>query len=138
MTLNTNATSAELNSSEGHVVNESDYAKLYHETQEQLAQANAIIAASNSASSSAPGKSVQPKLTAQRLRATVGELGWLNMSRADRLMAIGCDPSISDDFLRKVFGRNSVGTVGRDLQRTDPSRHALLREAAHCTGMYAA
>jgi hypothetical protein len=123
---------------DAHVVTESDYQKLYEESQAENARMALVMTAARVATTpTAPGASTKAKVTAQRVRTLAGEVGFLNMSRAERLVSVGCDPSISDEFLSKVFGRGNNGTIGRDLHRTDPARYNVLREASLILNLFA-
>jgi hypothetical protein len=118
-------------------VTETDYQKLYEQKVEENDRLSAVIAASRIATSTPANKSHRPAITAARMRALVGDAAYLNMSRTEKLVALGVDPaSASDDLLRRAFGRGAAGSVGADLHKTSPARYSLLREAALALNIY--
>lgn len=97
-----------------------------------------LLTASRVSSSAAP-KSVKPSITADRARAMVGALAWQKMTRDERLISVGVDPkSVTNEGLRKIFGRGNDGSIGQDLMKTSPSRYSALKEAALAVGVYGA
>jgi hypothetical protein len=114
-----------------------DYEALYNEKVAENDRLSSVIAASRIATSAPANKSHRPAITAARMRAMVGDAAYLNMSRTEKLVALGVDPaSASDDLLRRTFGRGAAGSVGADLHKTSPARYGLLREAALALNIY--
>ncbi|MGH9598051.1 MAG: hypothetical protein ACRD3K_14755, partial [Edaphobacter sp.] len=122
---------------DGTLTTEVDYKTLYESTRGELERTQVLVAAQKTHGAS-PASTSRAGLTAAQVRSQVGELPFLNMGRVERLMAVGADPSVSDEFLKKLFGRGSDANFARDLNRTDPQRYRTLREAALVTGAYAA
>jgi hypothetical protein len=76
---------------------------------------------------------------ASRVKALLGPLALLKMTRDEKLQSLGVDPaSVTDDGLKKIFGRGNDGKMGGDLQKTSPARYAQLREAALLLNVYGA
>ena len=88
-------------------------------------------------SESARNRDRQPGLSVERLKAQTGALRYQQMSRAERLTALGVDPATSDDLLRQLFGRGNDGKLAADLKKADPHKYRVLREGAIATGTYA-
>jgi hypothetical protein len=127
------------NTEAAHVVTESDYQRLYEESKAENERLKVVMTAAriNGTPSTAAGAANRHRGAANRVRAVVGDAGFHQMSRAERLTAVGCDPTISDEFLKKVYGRGNNGAIGRDLHRTDPEKYALLREASLILNIFA-
>jgi hypothetical protein len=122
-----------------HVVTPSDWERLYEESKAENDRLKVVMTAAriNGTPSTAAGAANRHKGAANRVRAVVGDAQFQQMSRAERLTAVGCDPTISDEFLRKIYGRGNTGAIGRDLHRTDPEKYALLREASLILNIFA-
>jgi hypothetical protein len=116
-------------------VDADSYKRLYEAQREENSRIQRQLDLTRSERTNSPA-SVKPRITCERVRATVGELAFLNMTRKERLVAVDVDPSVTDEFLKKVFGRGSNGSIGRDLHRTDPANYARLREAAKITNAF--
>src|SRR5216683_1217608 len=108
-------------------VTPSDYQKLYEEKSAEVDTLNAVIAASRVATNTPAGKSFKPVITADRLRAMVGDLAYHKMPRKDKIVALGGDPATSDEVLKKAFGRGNDGVFANDLHRSDPRKYSLYR-----------
>jgi len=116
----------------------SDWENLYSQQKLENERLQAVITATRSARAAAP-QSVKPAMTAERLRASVGDLALLKMSRDEKLQSLGVDPaSVTDDGLHKLFGRGNDGKAAAELSKVNPGRYGLLREAAVLLGRYAA
>jgi hypothetical protein len=113
-----------------------DFQTLYQEKVEEVDRLNAVITAGRIAASAPANKSHKPVITTQRLRAMVGDATFLGMSRTEKLVALGVDPKVSDDVLRKGWGRGNDGQFGSDLMKTNPREYGLLKEAAIALNIY--
>jgi hypothetical protein len=114
-----------------------DYQKLYEDKVAENEMLTTVIAASRVATSTPANKSFKPVITADRLRAMVGDLAYHKMPRHDKVVALGGDPTTSDEVLKKAFGRGNDGVFANDLHRSDPRKYALYRELAIGLGLYA-
>lgn len=136
MTLQTSITEA--TTTEAHVVNEGDYQRLYEESRAENERLQTVMTSARmNGVPSTTGATNYSKGAATRVRAVVGEHQFQKMSRAERLTSIGADPTLSDQFLSRVFGRGNDGSIGRDLFKTDKARYDLLREASIILNLYA-
>jgi phosphoglycerate dehydrogenase-like enzyme len=108
----------------------SDYKALYDEKTAEVDRLNAIITAGRIAATTPANKSHKPVITTARLRAMVGDAAFVNMSRTERIVGLGGDVSVTDDTLRKGWGRGNDGKFAQDLHKTDPRKYGLLREMA--------
>jgi hypothetical protein len=113
-----------------------DYKAMYEAKLEETERLNAIITAGRIAASAPANKSHKPVVTAQRLRAMVGDATFLGMSRTEKLVALGVDPATPDDVLLKGWGRGNDGRFAQDLMKTDPRKYGLLKEAALALNLY--
>jgi hypothetical protein len=117
-----------------------DFEALYRAEKLEKESLQNLQAATRSQSTTAhPSLNTRPSMTADRVRAING-LGTVHqMSRAQKLQALGVDPStISDDGLRALFGRKQDGKLAQDLFKTNPGRYRLLKECADILNLYAA
>jgi hypothetical protein len=124
-----------------HEVTEHDYEALYAESRAENERLKAVLdAARLSAGGGAPARpSAKAAVSADRVRALLGPVGFLNTTRDEKLKALGVDPaSVTDDGLKKLFGRGADFQAAQDLQRSNPGRHATLRECAKILNLYAA
>jgi hypothetical protein len=115
-----------------------DFEKLYEEKVLENERLNAVLTASRIATSAPANKSHKPVITTARLRAMVGDAAFLGMSRTERIVALGGDVSVTDDALRKGFGRGNDGKFAQDLHKSDPRRYGLLREMAIALNIFGA
>jgi hypothetical protein len=123
-----------------HALTPSDYEKLYEEQRVETERLQGLLAISRIGNAQTNHKpSVKPVVTAERARAVLGPVGFLNTGRDDRLRAVQVDPaSITDEGLRKLFGRGADFKAAQDLQRSNPGRYAALREGAKILNLYCA
>lgn len=124
---------------EYHEVTPSDYELLYQEQRQENERLKALLTVARV--SGTPGNtqtSTRPVVTAERVEATLGRAAFLNTSRSEKLQAIGLDPSVTDEYLRKLFGRNADFKAAQDLHKTSPGKYALLREGAKILNIFAA
>ena len=126
-----------------HEVTEHDYENLYREQRAENERLKAILDAArlSSASSGAPAARPNAKaaVSADRVRTLLGPVGFLNSTRSEKLMALGVDPaSVTDDGLRKLFGRGADFQAAQDLQRSNPERYAVLKQCALILNLYSA
>jgi hypothetical protein len=115
-----------------------DFQKLYEEKVEENDRLQNIITSARIASSAPVNKSHKPSVTVARLRATLGDAVFHGMSRNEKLVSLGVDPKVSDDTLRKGWGRGNDGRFASDLMKTNPREYGLLREAAIALNIYGA
>jgi hypothetical protein len=118
-----------------------DFEAISNELRAENERLKSVLAAAkiSSTPTAANQKSAKPVLTAERFKALVGPVAVLQMTRQEKLSGLGLDPSsVSDDYLKQVFGRGADGAFGQELIRTSPQRYYLLREAAIILGIYCA
>jgi hypothetical protein len=115
-----------------------NYEEMYRSQREENERLGNIIAAGRLAPSQAhPDKDRKPGVTADRLKAMLGPVGFLRASRAEKLTGLGLNPSeISDAGLTKLFGKGNNGKESSDLHKTNPFRYRQLREAAIVLNLY--
>ncbi len=81
-----------------------------------------------------PRPDVRPAMTNDRLRALWGDLRYQKSSEAERITALGGDPSTVDrGLLKRLFGSPADGNDGREAQelaKTNMGRYRTLREYA--------
>ena len=126
-----------------HEVTEKDYEALYQDQRAENERLKAILDAARLSSAGRGSPAARPStkatVSSDRVRALLGPVGFLNTSRDEKLKALGVDPaSITDDGLKKLFGRGADFQAAQDLQRSNPGRHATLRECAKILNLYAA
>lgn len=114
---------------------EGDFQALYEASQIENAKLNHLIEAARFSAPPASSASTKTLDTVERIRARIGEDAYRKLTREERLTAVGVDPTISDEFLLKLFGRKFVPTLQRDLHRTDPAKYSRLRQAARILGL---
>jgi hypothetical protein len=69
--------------------------------------------------------------TMEQVRDRMGRATWFQLTEAQKLSALGLDPSTVDkNQLRTLFGAKSDGSYAVDFQKTNPYRYKQLREAA--------
>jgi hypothetical protein len=115
-----------------------DYKALYEQKSEEVDSLNAIITASRAATRIPANQSHKPSITAERFRAQVGDVAFLNMTRAQKLMGVGVDPATPDDVLHQGWGRGNDGKFAQDLMKSDPKKYSSLRQAAIVLGIFGA
>lgn len=114
-----------------------DYEALYNEKTAEVERLQTVLTAGRLAANRPDNRSSKPQITAERVKALVGNAGLLKMSRAEKLASIGVDPnSVTDELLRRIFGRGADGAVGQDLMKSDPARYGLLKQAAIILNIY--
>jgi hypothetical protein len=80
--------------------------------------------------------SAKAAISVEQARGRMGNQ-WFLSTDAQKLQALGIDPnSINREELRRLFGRNASSHDAVDHQRSNPQRHATLREAAKALGIY--
>lgn len=78
-----------------------------------------------------------PTKSAEQVKAQLGQVQMLNLTREQKLAALGVvDATVTDEFLRCLFGRSNTGQLAKDLHITSPARYALLKQCAILTGAY--
>lgn len=124
---------------EGHTVTASDYQVLLEEQRAENERLRAIITASRIAPvADHPQKDAKPAISAARLTATLGQTQINRMTRAEKLSALGLEPSSVDEaFLRQCFGRGNDGSAASELHKTSPLRYRQLKEASLLLGIFA-
>ena len=114
-----------------------DYKALYEGQAAKTAQLEAVIAAGRLQSSTAKGDDRKPAVTAQRLKAMLGPVGWLNSTRDEKLVGLGLNPrEVDDNLLKKLFGRGNDGKAAQDLHKQNPYRYRVLKEASEALDVY--
>jgi hypothetical protein len=122
-----------------HEVTSSEYEALYGEVQAENERLKAVIAASRIAPvTEHPLKDAKPSITAERVKALVGQHGVNKMTRSEKLASLQIDPtSVDDTLLRKCFGRGNDGSAALELHKTSPLRYRQLKEASLLLGIFA-
>lgn len=115
-----------------------DFEAMYNEKVEENNRLQNIITSAKIASSAPVNKSHKPAVTVARLRATLGDAVFHGMSRFEKLTSLGAPTDVSDDTLRKGWGRGNDGRFASDLMKTNPRQYGLLKEAAIALGIYGA
>ena len=117
-------------------VSESQYKQLYEAQKLETERANALLTAARSTTAVAP-QTIRPAMTADRVKATLGDLAVYKLTRDQKLQSLGIDPaSITDQALSQLFGRGNDGKLGADLVKSNPRQYFLLREAAMLLNLY--
>jgi hypothetical protein len=116
----------------------SDYEQLYYQSQEKIQELENVIKASRiKPVSEHPSKDAKPGMTDEKLRAQIGANAYGNLSRADKVAALGVDPSTVDEvFLRKCFGKSNSGVEAKELFNSNPLRYRVLKEVAKALNIY--
>jgi hypothetical protein len=116
-----------------------DYEALYLAEKAEKEQAHAVLAATRSQTASSANANQKPVITADRFKATVGPVAFLNMTRDAKLRGMGADPAaISDDGLYALFGRGNDGKLAQDLMKSNPGKYRTLKEYALVLNIYGA
>ena len=124
---------------EDTIVLKTDWEDLYNHQKAETARLHTIIDAARVAPSAFPVHRVQAAITAERVKATVSPTAFLKMTRDDKVRSLGLDPaSITDDGLRKVFGRGADNSVKVELMKVSPKRYAELKQASLILNIFAA
>lgn len=124
---------------EDATVLKTDWEDLYNNQKAETARLSTIIDAARVAPSAAPAQRVQPAITADRVKATVSPTAFLKMTREDKIRSLGVDPaSITDDGLRKVFGRGCDNSLKVELMNVSPRRYAELKQVSLILNIFAA
>jgi hypothetical protein len=116
-----------------------DYENLYLAQKEETERLKNVLAASRLSTAPATGnrQATKPAVTADRVRALVGPVGVLKMTRSEKLQSLGLEPaSVDDGYLRRLFGRSNDGTAASELMKQNPSRYLILREAAKILNIF--
>jgi len=123
----------------GHEVTEGDYEALYSESQAENERLKAVITAARLAPvADKPGKDLKPAVSAERLKAMLGQHGINKLTRTEKIVALGLDPAgVDDSFLRRCFGRGNDGSAASELHKTSPLRYRQLKEASLLLGIFA-
>jgi len=121
-------------------VTPSEYQKAYELAIADNARMQLVLQAArlNGAGSTPGAGSTKAKITADRVRGLLGDNEFRKLTRSERLTAVGVDPSISDEFISKIFGRKFDASLSRDLHRSDPEKYNRLREASKILNLFAA
>ncbi len=100
----------------------------------KIAELERIIAAGRIGEHPSSPKDGRPAMTADKLRALWGDKRYLHGStEAEKLTAIGVEPTVDRGLLLTLFGKASEGNDGKaaqELMKANPARYRLLREAA--------
>jgi hypothetical protein len=117
-----------------------DYKALHIEAQAEVERLNAIISAGRfTPQTNHPLKDAKPSVTSARLKAMVGPVKFLQMTRSEKLVGLGLNPAeVDDEFLKRCFGRGNDGKAAQELYKSNPFRYRQLREAADILSIYAA
>jgi hypothetical protein len=116
-----------------------DYSLMYSEMREENTRLKAIMTAARIEGKPvhAPGADRKPAVSAEHVRRSLGPLAMHNMTRNQKLEALGLNPeAVSDGALKKLFGRGNDGVAAKDLHNADPLRLKQLREAALLLNVY--
>lgn len=116
----------------------SDFEELYKQSKADQAALQAVVAAAQ-IGRPAGGPNPQPVMTDARLRGTLSQLEYRNLSRDARVSAYGLDPAtVKDSLLFDLFGRGNDGKAAQELQRANGGRYSLLKQVAITTGIFGA
>ena len=59
------------------------------------------------------------------------------MTRAEKLGTLGIDANaVTDEGIKKVFGRGADSSIGADLYKSSPAKYAQLKEASLLLNLY--
>jgi len=114
-----------------------DWESMYKAKAEETERLSAVLAATRASTPATDPQSLKPKITADRAKALAGPAEFLRMTRDQKIQSVGGDPkSVSDEGLRKLFGRGADFQLASDLARSNPAKYALLKQCALITGAY--
>lgn len=119
-------------------VTPSAYEAMYHAERAKADQLREVLAAARINPDKPAAKDAGgPVKSADQVRAQLGQVQLLNMTREAKLATLGIvDASVTNQLLRGLFGRGNTGQLAKDLMLVSPTRYALLKQASLLLGIY--
>lgn len=116
------------------------YRALYESEKVKRELAESTLAGIRANQQNVSGKdNTRPAITTEQAKARMGLRAWNAQSTAQRVAALGVEPSAENlEAAKKVFGRGAPTALANDLMKSNPARYRLLREVALASGSYGA